>query len=200
MKHEPIQPATQLRSVTKFDAGPRQEKTAVERCCWNCLVRWWSRDTPKACPRCGGAWDSRRRWRSEPFVAERLTAAREYKMLEVEELAARFGGSLDIQGIESGSVVPSRGDIIQLGRVLGFPPGFFTKKMPEIEVGTLFICESQVYCDDDDCWEDATSLCDYKTGPGKTCDRHMCDDHRDVRGQDKDYCPEHAAKRKRVRA
>jgi hypothetical protein len=38
---------------------------------------------------------------------------------------------------------------------------------------------------------DAKALCDYPTGPGKTCDKPCCSNCRQHVGPDRDYCRDH---------
>jgi hypothetical protein len=42
------------------------------------------------------------------------------------------------------------------------------------------------------CPSGSTRLCDWPTGPGKTCDNQVCGRHADRVGPDKDYCPLHS--------
>jgi hypothetical protein len=42
---------------------------------------------------------------------------------------------------------------------------------------------------------EATKLCDFPMGNGKTCDVPMCDGCAKVMGFDRDYCPAHAPQR-----
>jgi hypothetical protein len=41
------------------------------------------------------------------------------------------------------------------------------------------------------CGARSTIQCDYPTGPGKTCDAHLCRRCAVPQGHDRDYCPRH---------
>lgn len=53
-----------------------------------------------------------------------------------------------------------------------------------------FICgDLGEHCSE--CGAVADNLCDYPVGDGKTCDRHICDEHSGQIGVDIHYCPTH---------
>lgn len=45
------------------------------------------------------------------------------------------------------------------------------------------------------CLQVSEFLCDWETGPGRTCDRPMCAQHATKVGDNLHLCPEHAARR-----
>lgn len=50
-----------------------------------------------------------------------------------------------------------------------------------------------VACRSRGCQADATCVCDYDLGGGRTCDLPICEAHAIEAGPDKHYCPRHAA-------
>jgi len=107
-----------------------------------------------------------------------------------------------VAGYESGKTVPDRSEIVRLSMVLGFPPGWFTKPWdPKLDgfEGTFHLCESHVWCDEDDgCGERAVAQCDYPLAGGGTCDKNICAGHGKRVGANRDYCDSHLAKHRQA--